>query len=194
MPDCGGEAKKRTGTGSEGLRGHLWLSSEYRTRDNKNRIIQGKIPACLEKSGSGDFLLKKIRKILRNTIDILRNTIYNRIINRGAKQKKERNQTMTNLQIIASEAIANNIYTEQEVEKIIGAGYRLPIHTFAEWKRMGYIVRKGEHATITTRLWKFTNKKQDAADDADGNQEPDHYYLAKAFLFTKDQVEKIATA
>lgn len=101
---------------------------------------------------------------------------------------------MTNLQIIASEAIANNIYTEQEVEKIIAAGYRLPIHTFAEWKRMGYIVRKGEHATITTRLWKFTNKKQDAADDADGNQEPDHYYLAKAFLFTKDQVEKMATA
>ena len=41
---------------------------------------------------------------------------------------------MTNLEIIASEAILNNLYTKEEVESIMSEGYVLPIHTFAIWK------------------------------------------------------------
>ncbi|GFI31624.1 hypothetical protein IMSAGC013_03021 [Lachnospiraceae bacterium] len=101
---------------------------------------------------------------------------------------------MTNTQIIISEAIANGIYTKEEVDAILESGRMIPVHTFQTWKSAGYIVRKGEHAKITTRLWKFTNKKAGEADgDADGEAN-NHYYLAKAFLFTADQVEKIATA
>lgn len=101
---------------------------------------------------------------------------------------------MTNTEIIINEAVANGIYTEEQVEEILSAGYTLPIHTFQVWKSAGYIVKKGEHARITTRLWRFTNKSKKADEeqaDADGT-ENNHYYLAKAFLFTADQVEKIS--
>ena len=53
-------------------------------------------------------------------------------------------------------------------------------------------MKKGEHARITTRLWKFTNKpkKSETAKENTDDAENSHYYLAKAFLFTADQVEK----
>ncbi len=101
---------------------------------------------------------------------------------------------MTNTQIIINEAVANGLYTLEEVEKILASGHMIPLHTFQTWKSEGYIVRKGEHARITTRLWKFTNKakkNEETGENTDG-AENDHYYLAKAFLFTADQVEKIA--
>lgn len=98
---------------------------------------------------------------------------------------------MTNTQIIINEAIENGLYTKEEVEAILETGHMIPLHTFQTWKSAGYIVRKGEHAKITTRLWKYTSKKKSA--EADG-EALNHYYLAKAFLFTADQVEKIATA
>ena len=49
---------------------------------------------------------------------------------------------------------------EEEVESIMSEGYVLPIHTFAVWKSMGYVVKKGEHAKLVTKLWKMTNKKE----------------------------------
>ena len=36
-------------------------------------------------------------------------------------------------------------------------------HTFAEWKRMGYSVKKGQHAALTCQLWKYTDKPGKAA-------------------------------
>lgn len=66
---------------------------------------------------------------------------------------------MTNTQIIINEAIANGLYTKEEVETILESGHMIPLHTFQTWKSAGYIVRKGEHAKITTRLWKYTSKK-----------------------------------
>lgn len=71
----------------------------------------------------------------------------------------------------------------------------IPVHTFATWKSAGYSVKKGEHAKIVTRLWKFSTKKAGNAEaDADDETNYSHYYLTKAFLFTAEQVEKIATA
>ena len=102
---------------------------------------------------------------------------------------------MTNTQIIINEAIANGLYTKEEVETILESGHMIPLHNFQTWKSAGYIVRKGEHAKITTRLWKYTSKKKSAEADGETDGEAlNHYYLAKAFLFTADQVERIATA
>ena len=39
-------------------------------------------------------------------------------------------------------------------------------HTFAEWKRMGYSVKKGQHAALTCQLWKYTDKPGTAAREA----------------------------
>lgn len=36
-------------------------------------------------------------------------------------------------------------------------------HTFAEWKRMGYSVKKGQHAALVCNLWKYTDKPGKAA-------------------------------
>lgn len=98
---------------------------------------------------------------------------------------------MTNLEIIASEAILHKLYTKEEVENIMSEGYVLPIHTFAIWKSMGYVVKKGEHAKIVTKLWKMTNKKE-VDEDTDEVKNKQHMYLVKSYLFTKDQVEKMS--
>ena len=69
-------------------------------------------------------------------------------------------------------------------------------HTFAEWKRMGYSVKKGQHAALTCQLWKYTDKPGKAAREAaeaDGKDAPEtdpHFYMTKAHLFHALQVEK----
>lgn len=101
---------------------------------------------------------------------------------------------MTNTEIIISEAVANGLYTMEQVENILSSGHMIPLHTFQTWKNAGYIVKKGEHARITTRLWRFTNKAKKYSDEAGENTDGtgnNHYYLAKSFLFTADQVERI---
>lgn len=70
-------------------------------------------------------------------------------------------------------------------------------HTFQEWKRTGYSVKYGEKAAISCELWKHTDKDaKQPAPDADEltkaafEQDKGHYYLAKAYLFHRGQVEK----
>lgn len=100
---------------------------------------------------------------------------------------------MTNLEIVANEAIFNNIYTQEQVEQLVSTRGDLGIHTYGEWKKLGYQVRKGEKAKITTRLWKKTNKKQ--INPETGKEEKvKKFFLCKAHLFTLDQVEKIEEA
>lgn len=98
---------------------------------------------------------------------------------------------MTNLEIIVAEAVANKLYTIEEVEAIFETGNTLPLHTFAVWKSMGYIVKRGEHAKIATRLWKFKKGAKETEESVDG-EHSDKYFLCKAYLFTAEQVEKIA--
>lgn len=100
---------------------------------------------------------------------------------------------MTNTEIIINEAVENGLYTMEQIENILASGHMIPLHTFQAWKSAGYIVKKGEHARITTRLWRFTNKskKNNEADENTDGTDNEHYYLAKAFLFTYDQVERI---
>lgn len=83
---------------------------------------------------------------------------------------------MTNLGIIMSECAARGI-TE-------------PVHTFAKWKALGYVVKQGEHALFETRLWKHTSKTKH--DDETGEDvEKENMYMTKAFLFGESQVKKI---
>ena len=108
---------------------------------------------------------------------------------------------MTNNEIIINQAIAHGIYTKAEAQAIVAAKGCLPIHTFAEWKKAGYSVKRGEHAAITCDLWKYTDRPGKATKAARaeaakaGQNGPDadapdpHYYMAKAHLFTREQVK-----
>lgn len=110
---------------------------------------------------------------------------------------------MTNNEIIINAAIAHGIYTKAEAQAIVAAKGCLPIHTFAEWKKAGYSVKRGEHAAITCDLWKYTDRPGKATKAARaeaakaGQNAPDadapdpHYYMAKAHLFTSAQVKPI---
>ena len=68
-------------------------------------------------------------------------------------------------------------------------------HTFAEWKRMGYSVKKGQHAALVCNLWKYTDKPGKATREAaaqagqDAPESDPHFYMAKSHLFNALQVE-----
>ena len=72
-----------------------------------------------------------------------------------------------------------------------------PLHTFARWKELGYIVKKGEHAKAAFYIWKAGKGKkaseEDANADGEKTQEQMKMFMKKAFFFTFDQVEKIKT-
>lgn len=81
----------------------------------------------------------------------------------------------------------------ESAESLLCAGL---FHTWAEWHRDGLTVKRGEKAAITCELWKFNDKKKQPAPDADeltkaaAEQDKSYYYLAKAHLFHRGQVEK----
>lgn len=85
---------------------------------------------------------------------------------------------------------------------------RMPaVHTFDVWKKAGYIVKKGEKAAFTARIWKFTEKAvtltaEDAAAMNAGNMldgvtyaegdtiQRGNFIKKVAFFFTAAQIEK----
>lgn len=99
---------------------------------------------------------------------------------------------MTNFEIIANCAVETGVYTKEQVETIISQGFNLPLHTFAEWKRLGYSVKKGEKAKMTCRIWKYSNKEVEQKEEVQDEEANSHYYLTKAFFFSNEQVEKLA--
>lgn len=102
---------------------------------------------------------------------------------------------MTNEQIIANSAVAAGIFTQEEAEAYFSHGLRLPIHTFAEWKNHGYMVKKSEHAALTVSIWKpKTRKKKDEKNVEADKEENSGFFLTTAYLFTKQQVEAIKPA
>lgn len=85
---------------------------------------------------------------------------------------------MTNEQII------------QNTKKMLGMGEFEPLHTFQKWKEMGFKVKKGEHAVTCTKLWKPKTKKYT---DTNGEEKVENnFFLARAYLFKLNQVERIA--
>ena len=51
---------------------------------------------------------------------------------------------MTNTEIIINEALANGLYTEEQIADILASGHMIPLHTFKAWKDNGYIDRLSE--------------------------------------------------
>lgn len=93
---------------------------------------------------------------------------------------------MTNQQIIAD--IAISIYGEDAVTSMINNGEDIPLHTLKGWTARGdYKVKKGEHG-IETRLWKKRKKRENTETDEESDGE---FYLTKAFLFRREQVETL---
>lgn len=89
---------------------------------------------------------------------------------------------MRNQQII--EEIARRIFGQDEVERMLIKGEDIPLHTLHGWRSRGpYRIKKGEHG-IETRLWK---RKKDGSGETVSEDE-NTFYLAKAYLFTGDQV------
>lgn len=99
---------------------------------------------------------------------------------------------MTNFEIIANEAILQGIFTQEEVEEYITNMQRLPLHTFAEWKSMGYSVKKGEHAKMKCSIWRYKESEKKSKEDGEKNEKKESsYYMKLSHFFTADQVEKI---
>lgn len=100
---------------------------------------------------------------------------------------------MTNFQIITDAAIQAGIFTEDQVSAILSTGHQLPLHTFAEWKRLGFTVKKGEKARLKVDIWKKSNKKITAENEKGEEIEADtgRFYKKLSHFFTFDQVEKL---
>ena len=85
---------------------------------------------------------------------------------------------MKNQEIIADAAVSAGVLTRQEADSLLSAGADIPFHTAKGWKMKGeYKVREGEQGT-EVKIW----KKKDGGG----------FYLAKAFLYSRNQVEVIA--
>lgn len=77
------------------------------------------------------------------------------------------------------------------------------LHTFAEWKRLGYSVNKGEHAAMSCIIWRAKTGKpaqqadaqqlQELAPDADG-EVISGYYKHLAHFFAVSQVRRTDAA
>lgn len=77
------------------------------------------------------------------------------------------------------------------------------LHTFAEWKRLGYSVNKGEHAALSCTIWRAKTGKpaqqdaapklQELAPDADG-EVVSGYYKHLAHFFAASQVRRTGAA
>lgn len=96
---------------------------------------------------------------------------------------------MNNISIIIEAALMEGIWTPEQVEEYITAGEGLPLKTFAEWKKAGYVVKKGESAVLKTRLWQMKKKKKSADEQTDGeDKDKNDFYLCPAHLFSAEQV------
>lgn len=102
---------------------------------------------------------------------------------------------MTNCEIIEKEEIALIATGELKVGE--------HLHTFQGWKQLGFSVKRGSHALVTTKLWKkckevkTTNKHENLGIGCDDetNEKNEKTYkdfiLVKSFLFSSSQVEKL---
>ena len=99
---------------------------------------------------------------------------------------------MTNQEILYGEILTNNLMTKEDLEKYIEENYSLPLYlTYAEWKKRGYQVQKGQKASIKTKLWIRTKKKINKTKENINDNIEENFYLANASLFSATQVQKI---
>ena len=69
------------------------------------------------------------------------------------------------------------------------------IHTFDEWKKLGFMVQKGQHAVAKFQIWMPRKGKAKAKPEDEEQQEagaPKGFYKKIAFFFTAEQVKEVA--
>lgn len=100
---------------------------------------------------------------------------------------------MTNLEIIATEAVANEIYTKDEILERLEAGMDLGLHTYQEWKRLGYQVQKGSKALFKTKIWKPRKgaKVEELEKEESIEIKKKNFIMVNASFFGINQVMKI---
>lgn len=115
-----------------------------------------------------------------------------------------------NRNLIMCAGIDAGVFTAADLEAFLFNGQMPEYHTFNEWKRNGYIVKKGSKAAFSCRIWDYkTSKKgeytaEEAAAmnamiiNADGSEVKEgdpkthsQYYKFNAYFFGPDQVEKV---
>lgn len=126
---------------------------------------------------------------------------------------------MNNAQIIfsASQELAEDgkiKYTGRVIKAITPEGAEVEfketeaLHTYKEWQRLGFQVKKGQKAVAKITIWNWTSKKEkltkEEADhinatviNADGSKAHEgdevetkgHYYMKEAAFFSASQVE-----
>ena len=79
---------------------------------------------------------------------------------------------MSNREIVSTECMLKGIAEE--------------VYTYGEWKKRGYQVKKGQHACITTQLW-----KQVKYNDKVSGEEKTKMIMTKATLYSRSQVDAI---
>jgi len=115
-----------------------------------------------------------------------------------------------NRTLIMWAGIEAGIFTAEDLSNYLWLSKMPEYHTFNEWKRHGFIVKKGSKAAFSCRIWDYkTSKKgtytaEEAAEmnamiiNEDGSQVKEgdpkthsQYYKFNAYFFGPDQVEKI---
>lgn len=106
----------------------------------------------------------------------MENVLYNESVKWLNSYVKE--WTMNNATLILHAKVASNIPLDEE------------LHTFAEWKRLGFSVKKGEKARCKIAIWNKSIKSK--KDDEEAQQEDDSYFYTKvAAFFTRNQVQPL---
>jgi hypothetical protein len=112
---------------------------------------------------------------------------------------------MTNAEIIMGESLelakqgilatAPGTFVDEDGEEV---EMEIPeeIHTFDGWKKLGYIVKYGEHAIAKFAIWSPTkaSRKEIAEAKKNGEKPKMKMYMRFAAWFKRDQVETVAEA
>lgn len=85
---------------------------------------------------------------------------------------------MKNQEIIAKAAVQIGLLTAAEAEKRLQNGKDIPLHTIQGWRLRGNYKVKDDAEPIEAKLWK--------------KQEDGRFYLAKAYLYSEEQVQKMS--
>lgn len=66
-----------------------------------------------------------------------------------------------------------------------------PIHTFKGWKKLGYVVKKGEKSKIKFPIWFYKKGKKIENEDGEEVEGRGNCYMKTAAWFTFSQVQKL---